>query len=953
MSVLIVTSLGDIVIDLYSDKCPLTCKNFLKLCKIKYYNGCLFHTVQKDFTAQTGDPTGTGVGGDSIYKFLYGEQARFFGDEIHLDLKHSKTGTVAMASGGENLNASQFYFTLRDDLDYLDGKHTVFGEIAEGFETLTRINEAYVDAKNRPYKNIRIKHTYILEDPFDDPSQLAAMIPDASPEGKPKEEVNDDVRIEDDWVPMDEELGIHELEEVIREKAAHSSAVVLESIGDIPEAEVKPPDNVLFVCKLNPVTEDEDLHTIFSRFGTVISADVIRDFKTGDSLCYAFVEFEDKEACEQAYFKMDNALIDDRRIHVDFSQSVSRLWSQFRQKDSHKGKGNGCFKCGSTDHVAKDCVGDNQASKFIVKDQNRQHGGGQGYDMVFEGDAEREKKIPSRHGYGEGKRQDRHYERDTEDKAAIKNNGSRRQQREDVRDRERERERERESRYDEGVSREKKHRERKERESREDKEEEDRRRRRRREEMRDREDHRSDKGRRRERDDNERRGSSDTALCRRQMSNNIVVLDNGGGLIKAGQGGERDPVTVIPNCLFKPLSSKKFLLPLPLSDLDVDIDLTSAAVRRPIDRGYLINPELQRDIWSHLFTSLLRITPTSSSLLLTEPPLSIPSVQRATDELVFEDFGFSSLYLANPQSLVHLYEASRQPDSVLSRTQCSLVVDCGFSFTHAVPVLHNFTLNYAIKRIDLGGKAFTNYLKELVSYRSINVMDQTFLMDDAKEKLCFVSLDLNRDLRLARERRNANLIKSTYVLPDGVTHTKGYVKDPEAAKRFLNLCLGVDQGSNNNSDSMDKKADGERKKADVNKNVTDIQEIDLTNERFLVPETLFQPADLGMNQAGLAECIVRAVSSCHSYLQPVLYQSIILTGGSTLFPQLKERLERELRPLVPDHFDVKITTQEDPILGVWRGGSLLASSPDFESMCVTKAEYEELGSARCRRRFFH
>ncbi|KOM25556.1 hypothetical protein LR48_Vigan118s000600 [Vigna angularis] len=125
MSVLIVTSLGDLVVDLHTNKCPLTCKNFLKLCKIKYYNGCLFHTVQKDFTAQTGDPTGTGTGGDSVYKFLYGDQARFFSDEIHIDLKHSKTGTVAMASAGENLNASQFYITLRDDLDYLDGKHTV------------------------------------------------------------------------------------------------------------------------------------------------------------------------------------------------------------------------------------------------------------------------------------------------------------------------------------------------------------------------------------------------------------------------------------------------------------------------------------------------------------------------------------------------------------------------------------------------------------------------------------------------------------------------------------------------------------------------------------------------------------------------------------------------------------------------------------------------------------
>ncbi|XP_065864965.1 peptidyl-prolyl cis-trans isomerase CYP59-like [Euphorbia lathyris] len=416
MSVLIVTSLGDIVVDLFTEKCPLTCKNFLKLCKIKYYNGSLFHTVQKDFTAQTGDPTGTGAAGDSIYKFLYGEQARFFNDEIHLDLKHVKTGTLAMASGGENLNASQFYFTLRDDLDYLDGKHTVFGEVAEGLETLTRINEAYVDPKNRPYKNIRIKHTYILDDPYDDPPQLADLVPNASPEGKPKDEVDDEVRLEDDWVPMDEQLSIGELEEVIRAKEAHSSAVVLESIGDIPDAEIKPPENVLFVCKLNPVTEDEDLHTIFSRFGTVVAADIIRDFKTGDSLCYAFIEFDNVEACEQAYFKMDNALIDDRRIHVDFSQSVSKQWSEFRRhKNSQMGKGRGCFKCGALDHIAKDCTGDPtanqlQPSKYVIKDDNMQRGGNDNsrYEMVFDGEtpAPESPRERKRNGHQDQQRKD-------------------------------------------------------------------------------------------------------------------------------------------------------------------------------------------------------------------------------------------------------------------------------------------------------------------------------------------------------------------------------------------------------------------------------------------------------------------------------------------------------------------------------------------------------------------
>lgn len=136
---------------------------------------------------------------------------------------------------------------------------------------------------------------------------------------------------------------------------------------------------------------------------------------------------------------------------------------------------------------------------------------------------------------------------------------------------------------------------------------------------------------------------------------NVVVLDNGGGLIKAGHGGDRDPTVVVPNCLYRPLSSKKFLHPSPLSSITSE-DLTSAAVRRPVDRGYLINPDLERDIWSHLFSSLLHVNPSTSSLLLTEPLFSLPSIQRSTDELVFEDFGFNSLFVADSPSLVHLYE---------------------------------------------------------------------------------------------------------------------------------------------------------------------------------------------------------------------------------------------------------------------------------------------------------
>jgi len=98
---------------------------------------------------------------------------------------------------------------------------------------------------------------------------------------------------------------------------------------------------VLFVCKLNPITRDEDLELIFSRFGPVVTAQVIRDQKSGDSLQYAFVEFENQSSCEEAYLKMDNVLIDDRRIHVDFSQSVSKLQAEWRggREDSLRKQG--------------------------------------------------------------------------------------------------------------------------------------------------------------------------------------------------------------------------------------------------------------------------------------------------------------------------------------------------------------------------------------------------------------------------------------------------------------------------------------------------------------------------------------------------------------------------------------------------------------------------------------
>ena len=107
-------------------------------------------------------------------------------------------------------------------------------------------------------------------------------------------------------------------------------------LGDLPDADVKPPENVLFVCKLNPVTEDDDLELIFSRFGKIVQCDVIRDYKTGAFCAELRVHRIRRRRRElhAAYFKMDGALVDDRRIHVDFSQSVSGLWNKRRRGET-------------------------------------------------------------------------------------------------------------------------------------------------------------------------------------------------------------------------------------------------------------------------------------------------------------------------------------------------------------------------------------------------------------------------------------------------------------------------------------------------------------------------------------------------------------------------------------------------------------------------------------------
>nr|GAT42697.1 peptidyl-prolyl cis-trans isomerase [Mycena chlorophos] len=160
--VILDTTVGEIDIELWSKECPKTCRNFITLALEGYYDGVIFHRVVPGFLVQTGDRTGTGGGGESIY----GEP---FEDEIHPRLRFAHRGLVAMANNGtKNSNDSQFIITL-DRADELQGKHTLFGRcMGDTIYNVMKIGEMELGENERPVYPPKIKSIRILDNPFDD-----------------------------------------------------------------------------------------------------------------------------------------------------------------------------------------------------------------------------------------------------------------------------------------------------------------------------------------------------------------------------------------------------------------------------------------------------------------------------------------------------------------------------------------------------------------------------------------------------------------------------------------------------------------------------------------------------------------------------------------------------------------------------------------------------------------
>ncbi|KAM9625680.1 RING-type E3 ubiquitin-protein ligase PPIL2 isoform 2-T2 [Morphnus guianensis] len=162
------TNKGDLNLELHCDMTPRTCENFIKLCKNNYYDGTIFHRSIRNFVIQGGDPTGTGTGGESYW-------GKPFKDEFKPNLSHTGRGVLSMANSGPNTNKSQFFITFRS-CAYLDKKHTVFGRVVGGFETLTAMENVESDPKtDRPKEEIRIQTTTVFVDPYEEAdAQVAA-----------------------------------------------------------------------------------------------------------------------------------------------------------------------------------------------------------------------------------------------------------------------------------------------------------------------------------------------------------------------------------------------------------------------------------------------------------------------------------------------------------------------------------------------------------------------------------------------------------------------------------------------------------------------------------------------------------------------------------------------------------------------------------------------------------
>ncbi|KAL8566585.1 hypothetical protein ACOMHN_054807 [Nucella lapillus] len=369
-----------------------------------------------------------------------------------------------------------------------------------------------------------------------------------------------------------------------------------------------------------------------------------------------------------------------------------------------------------------------------------------------------------------------------------------------------------------------------------------------------------------------------------------LVIDNGSTMCTAGFAGDDAPRAVLPsiighprrqgmaegtghgsNCIGDEAWSKRGVL----------------ALKYPIEHGIVTNWDDMEKIWHHTFYNELRVAPEDHPVLLTEAPFNPRANREKMTQIMFETFDSPAMYVAI-QSVLSLYASGRDTGFVL---------DSGDCVTYAVPVYGGYALCHSIMKLAMAGRDVTDYLMNLLTERgySFTTRDDRQIVQDIKEKLCYVALDFEQEMLTSSQSSN---LETSYQLPSG-------------------------------------------------------ELITINNERFRCPEAMFQPSLVDMYSAGVHEITHRSVMKCDVDIRKDLYASIVLSGGSTMYPGLADRMQKEITALAPPTMEIKVMTPPEPRkCSAWIGGSILASLPTSQHMWISKQEYDEYGPGIIHRKCF-